>query len=840
MWHDIFYSVRVLSKNRRFAILAILTLAVGIGAATAVFTVFDAALLRTLPVRQPDRLVLFERVAADGESDGSFAYPMFRELRDRGEAVLQPVAYWLTRASVDASVDSNVDSSAVAANRPDRLAIELVSGNYFEVLGITAARGRVLTANDDRLAGAHPVAVISHAYWLRAFGAAESALGSTLRVNGYPFTIVGISAPSYRGFTVGAPAVLQIPMAMQGQVWPDWQVLERSTSWHQIFGVLAPSVSIERARNAINGHFQQITREQLRGAGELPPGVREEVLAERVTLLPAARGLSTVRGTFTQPLSILLGVVALLLLIACANFANVLIARGLSRTKEMALRDALGVGRGRLLRQLTIESVMLAIIGGAIALVPAVALARVLLTQLPNDAASTPEELIVGLDLRVLLFSFVVSIVTGVFFGALPAALVSRADLTPVMKDAGPQTGEGRVTRHVRAGLVIVQLAFALVLLAATGVLIRTVDNLRHVEPGFRRQHMLLFSLNPSEVGYTRETSPALYSRLIEELESAPGVKAATVSRVDPLGGNSRTETIAVPGHVPRPGESMNVDIDIVAPRYFETLGIPIIAGRDISRHDSKEGGRVAIVNEAFVRRFLGTRGTRAALGQDIHFGQIQPDVPGIRIVGVARDTRYQGLRQQPSPRIVLPLAQEPADDMTVYVWTELPTAHVLPEIRRRLAVIEPRLPMFHVRTMTEQVDQSIVGERLLSTLSGTVGVMALLLAAVGMYGVLSYDVSRRGRELGVRIALGADRTALLGLLLKRNLMIVLLALATGSAAAAPLLRLLRDRVYGVSPLDPLMTMAAIAIVSAVGMGSGIGPAIRATRRDPASVLRSE
>jgi predicted permease len=824
MWHDLVYSVRVLTRHRRFAVLAVATLGLGIGAATAVFAVFDAALVRALPVSQPERLVVFEKIAADGDSDDSFPYPVFRDLRDRGGAIVEPVAYSHTRASVD------------AGRQPERVAIELVSGNYFQVLGVKAARGRLLTPDDDRVAGASPVAVISYAYWQRALGGADSALGSTLRINRYPFTIVGISASGFHGFTVGAPTAVQIPMLMQGQVSPDWQVLERPyTSWHQILARVQPGVPIDRARVALDGLFQQITRERLSGQGQLPPSVRDEILAERLTISPAARGLSTVRQQYTQPLRILLGVVALLLLIACANFANLLIAHGLSRSKEMALREALGVGRGRLVRQLMIESLLLGLLGGVLALVPGISLARFLLSVLPDG--TSPTELIVALDSRVILFSLAIAALTGLVFGALPGWLTSRVDLTSVLKGSGFHGREGRATPRLRAGLVMAQLAFVLVLLAGAGALLRTVYNLRHVELGFRQQQLLLFAVSPGDIGYTKKTAPALYERLLDELVATPGVRAATVSRVDVLSGHARRETIAVPGYAPRANERMNVDVNIIGPRYFETLGMPLTTGRDFTRADSEAAGRVAIVNESFVRRFLGSR---TPLGRDVHFGQIQTDVPGLRIVGVVSDTRYHGVRQETLPLIYVPLAQEPVDAMTIYAWTALPTARVLPEIRRRVAAIEPNLPIFHVRTISQQIDEAISQERLLATLSSTVGGMALVLAMVGLYGVISYNISRRAREIGVRMALGATRAAVLGLLVKQNGTIILRGLIAGAVAAAVLLQLLRDRLYGVAPVDPLVTLAAVAFIAAVGIAAGLGPAVHATRRDPASVLRAE
>lgn len=705
MWHDLIYSVRILTKNLRFTVLAVATLGLGIGAATAVFVVFDAALIRALPVQEPERLVLFTKIGADGDADDSFAYPVFRDLRDRGGAVVDPVAYALTRASVD------------AGRQAERLGVELVSGNYFQALGVRPARGRVLVPEDDRVAGAHPVAVISHAYWRRSFGGAESALGSTVRINGYPFTIVGVSAASFHGFTVGAPAALQVPMAMQGQMSPDWQVLERPyTSWHQIVGRLRPGVSIDRARSTMHAVFQQLVRARLRGQGQLPPGVEEAILAERLSVEPVARGLSTVRTRYVQPLWILMGVVALLLLIACANFANLLLARGLSRSKEIAMRDALGAGRARIVRQLMLETVILALLGGLMALVPAIVLARLLLSLLPSG--TSPVELLVGLDARLVLFSLAVSVVTGLFFGALPGWTTSRADLTSVLKGSGLQGGEGRATPRVRAGLVVVQLALALVLLAGTGVLVRTLYNLKNVELGFRQENVLLFALNPSEIGYTKETAPALYERLLTAIEATPGIQAATVALVDVLSGRARRETIAVPGYTPRPGERLNVDVNIVGPRYFETLGIPLALGRDLARSDSAASTRVAVVNETFVRRFLGTD---APLGREVYFGQIQSDSSGLRVVGVVRDIKYHGLRESPVPLVYVPLSQQPADDLTIYAWTAVSPAGVLPAVRRQVSDVDPKLPVSNVRSISQQVDEAMVQERLLATLASVV-----------------------------------------------------------------------------------------------------------------------
>ena len=456
--------------------------------------------------------------------------------------------------------------SVDAGKQAERLRIELVSGNYFAALGVQAERGRLLTPDDDRVAGGHPVAVMSYGYWQRSYGAADSALGSTVRINGFPFTIVGITAPDFQGFTVGAPAALQVPIAMQGQVSPDWQVLERpSTSWHRMLGRLQPAVTIPGAQSAMNVIFQQIAHERLPALGEVPASVKNEILAERLSVESGARGFSTVRTRYVRPLRILMGVVALLLVIACANFANLLLARGMSRAKEIALREALGAGRARLVRQLVLESVMLALLGGAAALLPAIALARVLLSLLPSG--TSPTELAIGLDARVVLFSIAMSILTGVLFGALPGWISSRVDLMSVLKAVGSQVGQPRATRRVGTALVVVQLALAMVLLAGTGVLARTLYNLKNVDLGFRQESVLLFSLNPSELGYTKKTAPALYERVLRAIEATPGVRAATVSLVDVLSGGGRRETIAVPGYASRPGETMNVDVNIVGPR---------------------------------------------------------------------------------------------------------------------------------------------------------------------------------------------------------------------------------------------------------------------------------
>jgi predicted permease len=824
MWHDFAYSFRMIAKNLRFTALAVATLALGIGAATAVFVVFDAALIRPLPVREPERLVVFTKIAPDGDSDGSFAYPIYRDLRDRAQAVVDPVAYWLTHVSVD------------AGKQAERLRVELVSGNYFATLGVQTERGRLLTPDDDRVAGGHPVAVMSYGHWQRSHGKADSVLGSTIRINGFPFIVVGITAPGFHGFTVGAPAALQVPIAMQGQVSPDWQVLERSsTSWHRIFGRLEPGVTMAGAQSAMNVAFQQITRERLPALGALPASVRNEILAERLSVEPGARGFSTVRARYLQPLRILMGVVALLLLIACANFANLLLARGMSRGKEIALREALGAGRVRLVRQLVLESVILALLGGAAALVPAVALAAILLSLLPSG--TSPPELVIGLDARVVVFSITVSILTGVFFGALPGWISSRVDLTSVLKAVGAQAGHPRATRRVGASLVVMQLALAIVLLAGAGVLARTLYNLKNVDLGFRQENVLLFSLNPSEIGYTKKTAPALYDRVLTAIEATSGVRAATVCLVDVLSGGGRRETIAVPGYASRPGETMNVDVNIVGPRYVETLGVPLVMGRDLTRADSAGSRRVAIVNETFVRRFFGSQ---HPLGREVYFGQTQSDASGLQVVGVVADTKYHAIREASVPVMYIPLSQEPADNLTVYVSTTVPPTNIFPALRRQVANVDARVAVFNVRTLAQQVDDALVQERLLATLSSVVGVVALVLAVIGLYGIVSYNVSRRVREIVLRMALGADRRTVLSLLLRETGGVLFVGVVAGCTAAALLLHVLREQLYGVSPLDPSTAIAAIAVVGSIGITAGVIPAMHASRCDPASVLRIE
>ena len=821
---DLRCALRALRAAPGLTVVAIVVLALGIGAATAVFAVFDAALLRTLPVDAPERLVLLNKIAADGDADGSFAYPVFRDLRDRGSAVFDPVAYWLTRVSVD------------AGNQAERLPIELVSGNYFQALGIRPARGRMLTPADDDHTGEDPVAVISNAYWQRSLGGAESALGSTVRINGFPFTIVGIAPPRFHGFTVGSPAVAQVPMAMQGQVAPDWQVLERPyTSWHRILGRLEPGVSVAGAQSALNAVFQQIVRERLAGQGELPPGVKDEILAERLDVEPAARGLSAVPARYGPPLRILMSVVGLLLLIACANFANLLLTRGIARAKEIALREALGAGRARIVRQLMLESVILALVGGAVALIPAIALARALLSLLP--AGTSPTELAIDLDARLAFFSTVLSILTGAIFGAVPGWMSSRVDFTSVVKGFGAQTGERRATTRLRRGLVVVQLALAMALLIGTGVLARTLYNLTNVELGFRQENLLLVGLSPSEIGYTKKTAPALYDQLLTTVQAVPGVRAATVALVDVLNAGGRRETIAVPGYAARTGENMNVDVNIVGPRYLETLGIPLALGRDLERTDTGASRRVAVVNEAFVRRFLHTGDP---LGREIHFGAIQPGSPGLEVVGVIRDTKYHTVRTASVPVVYVPLSQEPADDMTMYVWTAVPPASVLSSIRRGVAGVDAALPVFNARTVSEQLDQALVQERSLAVLSSAAGIVALILSVVGLYGMVSYNLGRRIREIGLRLALGADRATLLKQLLTETGVMLLLGAAAGCSAAALLLRLIREQLYGVSPLDPLTAVAALIVVGVVGATAGLIPALRAIRCDPAAALRFE
>ena len=838
---DLRYGVRMMLKNKAFTAVAALSLALGIGANTAIFSLIDAVLLKKLPVKRPDQLVLFDwqsglnlmahslsgnlsKDRANGRSTStSFSYATFNHLRDHAETLSDVVAF----AELE-QLNVNVDGQAEMANG------QFVSGGYYEGLGVPAVIGRTLTSEDDQVT-ADPVVVISHRYWQRRFGLDQAVIGKRVTINSVPFTIAGVTPRGFQGtLQVGSSPDYSIAMAMEPLINGGASMLHDHGSWWvQIIGRLQPGSTAEQTRASLEGIFQQSAIEESKLAH-----ATEQALDEEQPDLPSLRvgsgsqGLTEMRRDYAQPLSILIVVVGLVLLIACANVANLLLARGATRQKEMAVRLALGAGRGRLIRQMLTESLLLAFLGGAIGVVFANWGKELLVTLRPWGGPALDLDL--RLDLRVLGFTAAVSILTGVLFGMAPALRATRIDLTPALKDSARSVIGGSRFGLSKA-LVIVQVALSLVLLIGAGLFVRTLQNLNRVDAGFNQDNVLLFRVSPSLSGYKTNQVVPLYEQLLSRIEAAPGVLRASISRHPLLSGSSAISNICVGGGQPSKDYTY---IQRVRSNFFETMEIPLVQGRNLSDHDDERAPKVAVVNQAMARKQFPDEdpvGKRFGLGGQQHSRDVE-------IVGVVRDAKYTSLRGETPPTIYFPFRQQAGSlgQMNFEVRTSGDPAALVTAIREAVSEVDKNLPLFDVITQKEQADQSLTQERLFATLSGFFGLVALLLGCVGLYGVMSYAVARRTNEIGIRMALGATAPRVTRMVMRETMMLVIVGVAIGVGAALATTRLIESMLFGLAPNDPVTISVAVLLMIAVAAVAGYLPARRAAKVDPMVALRYE
>lgn len=826
IWRDIRHVSRGLRKNPGFVLVVVLTLGLGIGANTAIFSLMDQVLLRSLPVRDPGSLVLLDGPGAfQGRTMNAmtFSYPMYRDFRDRNDVFEGMLARFPTSMTV------------VWKGQSERAAGELVSGNYFELLGVRPSAGRVFNAADDHTPGAHAVAVLSHGYWLRRFGGDPEVLGQAITVNGHPLTIVGVSAAGFTGLQVGQAADVMVPLMMKAQMTPTWDDLEnRRSRWLTLMARLRPGVSREQALAAMDVIYRQINEAEIKDIPNASATFRQRFVEKRLVMLPGNRGVSDLRTQFSTPLIVLMGMVGMVLLIACANVANLLLARTTSRQREIAVRLALGAGRGRIVRQQLVESGLLALAGAAVGLVLAAWTGQLLLAALPGDAAG--RNLSSSPDLRVALFALALAVITALVFGLVPALQATRATVTSALKEeAGSVAGGGRQAR-VRRGLVVAQVALSMLLLAGAGLFARSLYNLKSIDPGFRVDSLMAFSIDPTLSGYDSARMLSFYERLQQELGRLPGVNGVSMSEVGALTGNQWGMTVRVEGYAPKEGEDMNPSVDGVAPDYFRTMGIPLVAGREFTDRDTAGAPAVAVISEAMARYYFGTE---PAVGRRIGFGRAA-GTP-IEIVGVARDVRSLQLRDEPQRFVYIPYRQDSSlTGLTFYVRTSGDAAAAATAVRQTAQRLDPNLPIYDMKSMTVQVDESLFVERMVAVLSVAFGVLATLLAGLGLYGVMSYAVARRTREIGIRMALGAERSRVLWLILREVAVLAAAGIGSGVLAAIWLTRQVRSQLYGIAPNDPVTLGAAIAVLGAIALFAGYIPARRATTIDPMVALRTE
>jgi predicted permease len=830
---DIRFGLRTLGKNPGFAIVAILTLALGIGANAAIFSLTDQVLLRLLPVEHPRELVVLSspgrswgRTWSDGDGSTSFSYPTYKEIRDRNEVF----AGLLARFHVQVSVAGQGESQLAEA--------ELVSGNYFQVLGVRPFLGRVLTAQDETAPGANPVAVLSYGYWTRHFGSDPNILNKQLAVNGNSLTVVGVARPGFTGVQVGQIPDLFIPITMKAQMTPNWDGLaDRGDHWVATMGRLKPGMSTTKAEAGLLPMYRAILETDAIPQKFSHGGAHEkEFLGRKIVLDSGSHGRPILQQDAKQPLLVLMAMVGLVLLIACANLAGLLIARGEGRQREIAVRLALGAGRARLVRQLMTESLILALAGGAAGLALASWMLSVIVNSIPESQGASG--LAAQIDYRVLIFACVVSLVTGVLFGLAPAIRATRTDLQSVLKDQGANVSGGKANVRVRKSLLVSQIALTAVLLAAAGLFAHSLLNLKTQDLGVRPDHVLEFSVSPELNRYTPAQTIALADRIRKGIEPLPGVRAASESEIPMLANSNSSSNITVPGYNAQEDEDMNVDHNAVGPDFLATMGIPLLNGREFTESDSSTSPKVAIINEAMARRFFAGRNP---IGLSFGFGSGKDTKLDTEIVGVVKDSKNTDVKTEARPFVFLPYSQsEHAGNATFYVRTNQDPVALTVTVRNLIQGFDGSLPVYGVKTLTAQVDEIMFTDRLVTIFSLCLGLLASLLAAVGLYGVMAYVVARRTREIGIRMALGATQKNVAWMILREIIGMLAVGLCVGLIAAYGIGKVIESLLFGVKAGDPIVFVIAAGLLVAVALLAGWLPSRKAANVDPMLALRYE
>lgn len=829
---DLRYGLRVMLKNPGFTIVAVVTLALGLGANTAIFSLADQILLRLLPVENPEELVVLRspgpkqgRVWSDGDGAASLSYPLYKELRDKNNVF----AGLLARFAVSLSV--------AGEGQTERANGELVSGNYFDVLGIRPALGRVFTQDDEGVAGEGLVIVLSHGYWTRHFGANPSILNKTLIVNGTLVTVVGVARPGFDGVQVGQTPDIFIPITMKAKMTPNWDGLnDHKDFWLAIIGRLKPGLSPAQAEEALTPVYRQILEEELPLMGRFSPEMQQRFLERRMLLDPGSRGRPILQRDAKEPLLVLMGMVALVLLIACANVANLLMARGAARQREIAIRMAVGAGRWRLVRQFLVESLTLSVIGGVVGLLVASWTMSVLVGAIPESTGAVG--LSSRLDLRLLVFTIALSVLTGLLFGLMPALKATRLNLESTLREQGSSVSGGLSQVRFRKGLVVSQVVLTTVLLVGAGLFARSLNNLQHLDLGLRADHLVAFSIAPELNGYTPQRTIALFDQLHQHLISQPGVESVSEAVIPVFTDSNSSGNITVEGYQAQEEEEMEAHQNWIGPGYFSTMGIPLLSGREFGLSDTASSSKVAIINESMARRFFDNR---SAIGARFAFGAGDKVRPDIEIVGVVKDNKHATVRDKVGPFVYLPYSQfKTVGNITFYVKTRQDLGDVSTSLRRDVQRLDGNLPVFALKTLERQIDESLFADKFLTFLSLCFALLAALLASIGLYGVMAYTVTRRTREIGIRMALGATRGIVSWLILREVVVLALVGLVVGLPAAYGLGRLTESLLFGVKASDPLVFVGAGLLLTVATLLGGYLPARKAASIDPLAALRCE